>query len=109
MTCHKETSPSNSVDLVSQKVSKLNNIPSIRSLHLPSGNYGPFCLKILHDFIEHHKLSSDLPLPIPGLTTHEALSRIFDVMLHSMGEEKRQETLKNLDEYSMGIPAHFRT
>ena len=93
---------------VSEKISHLNPLPAL-DLKLPSGNYGPYCLKILHDFIEHHKLQSDLPLPIPGLPTHEALSRIFDIMLHSMGEEKRAECLKNLDDYNMGIPAHFRT
>ena len=93
---------------VSEKISNLNPLPNQRSLKLPSGNYGPYCLKILHDFIEHHKLQEDLPLPSPGISTHDALSRIFDIMLHSMGEEKRAECLKNLDEYNMGLPAHFR-
>lgn len=65
-------------------------------------------MKILSEFIDFHKLPKDLPMPCPGLSTHVALSRIFDVILHSMGEEKRQEILSNLDEYNMGIPAHFR-
>src|SRR5271154_4995315 len=92
---------------VSEKISSLNPLLNVRCLKLPRSNYGPYCLKILHDFIEHHKLKEDLPLPIPGLSNHEALSRIFDIMLHSLGEEKRTEYLKNLDEYNIGIPDHF--
>jgi len=78
-----------------------------RALKLPSVNYGPFCLKILNEFIAHNKLP-DLPLPNPGDKTTDALSKIFDVILSSMGEEKRDEIMKNLDEYAMGIPACFR-
>jgi hypothetical protein len=104
----KEDSLSNAVEDVSQKVAKLNNIPSTRSLNLPRGNYGPFCLKIIQEFVAHHKLPANLPVPVAGLSTHVALSRIFDIMLHSMGEEKREEILKNLDEYNMSVPACFR-
>ena len=93
---------------ISEKISTLNPLPTERSLNLPSGNYGPFCMKILSEFIDFHKLPKDLPMPCPGLSTHVALSRIFDVILHSMGEEKRQEILSNLDEYNMSVPAHFR-
>lgn len=81
----------------------MNNIPSIRSVQLPSNNYGPFCLKILSEFIIHHGLSKDLPLPVPGLRTDQALSRIFDIITHSLGSEKREALLKELDEYNAGI------
>ena len=94
---------------VSQKVQKLENISSIKSeLKLPSKDYGPFCMKVLTDFIEHHNLPKDLPLPCPGLTTTEALSRIFNVILYSMGDEKRLDALEKLKEYNMGIPSCFR-
>ncbi len=83
-------------------------MPLKRSLQLPSIKYGPFCMKILQEFITHHNLSKDLPLPTSGLSTHVALSRIFDVILYSMGEEKREEIMKELDQYNMEIPAHFR-
>ena len=43
-------------------------------------------------------------MPVPGLTTHDALSRIFDLILHSMGEAKRLEVLKELDAYVEGLP-----
>jgi len=62
----------------------------------------------LTDFIEHHNLPKDLPMPCAGLSTTEALSRIFDIVLHSMGDEKRNEALEKLKEYNMGIPACFR-
>jgi len=77
-----------------------------RKLTLPK-KYGPMCLKILHEFITHHKLSKNLPLPESSSSTEEALSRIFDVMLHSMGEEKRNEVLDDVSNYSMSLPAFF--
>lgn len=77
-----------------------------RKLTLPK-KYGPMCLKILREFIAYHNLSKDLPLPESGLSTEEALSRIFDVMLYSMGEEKRNEFLQDVNEYSKSLPAFF--
>lgn len=76
----------------------------IRKLILPSTNYGPFCLKILDEFKLYHKLSQELPVPTYSLPLHESLSRIFDIMLHSMGEEKRNEILIELDEYAKSLP-----
>lgn len=67
-------------------------------LKLPEKGYGPICLKILNDFIEHYNLDPKLERPITGLQTHEALSRIFDIILHSMGDEKRQNVLRELSE-----------
>jgi len=43
-------------------------------------------------------------MPVPGLTTQQALSRIFDIILHSLGEEKRLQALTELDEYIAGLP-----
>src|SRR5665213_1835713 len=83
----------------SDKISSMNAVQKSRLLHLPKKAYGPFCLKILCDFIEHHNLAKDLLMPEPNLVIEESLSRIFDVMLHSMGEEKRLDSLKELDKY----------
>lgn len=74
-----------------------------KALTLPKSKYGPLCNKILQDFIEFHKLPKDLPVPCPGLTTHESLARIFDIMLHSMGKEKRDEILKECGIYIEGL------
>lgn len=92
------------MDVISKKVEKLNSIHSGSTLNLPSKNYGPFCLKILHDFIEHHSLPQDLSLPVAGVPTHIILSRIFDIMLHSMGPDKREQALKELKDYNLSIP-----
>jgi hypothetical protein len=75
---------------------------------LPRTNYGPFCLKILSDFIRHNSIDSSIVLPKIGDPPHVLLSRIFDIMLHSLGNEVRDEFVKTLDEYKMGLPAHFR-
>lgn len=93
----------------SEKISGLNSIQKNRVLHLPKKSYGPFCLKIMSDFIEHHNLSKDLLMPMPGLVLEESLSRIFDVMLHSMGEDKRLQALKELDEYIASLPPPPKT
>jgi len=77
-----------------------------RKLTLPK-KYGPMCLKILHEFISYHKLPHDIPVPDSSLSTEEALSRIFDIMLYSIGEEKRNEVLDDVSNYSMSLPAFF--
>lgn len=89
----------NTIKSVTDKIEQLNQVSSMRSLVLPK-KYGPFCMKILHDFIDHHKLCKDLPKPEPGLLIHLSMSRIFDVMLHSMGEEKRNNILKEVEDYN---------
>lgn len=74
-----------------------------KSLTLPKSKYGPICNKILKDFIEFHNLPKDLPMPCPGLLPHEALARIFDIILHSMSKEKKDEILKECDSYIKSI------
>ena len=93
---------------ISEKISILNQLPTARILKLPSGNYGPFCMKIIQEFIVHHNLPTNLPVPVAGVHNHVALSRIFDIMLHSMGQEKREAVLRDLDEYNMSVPACLR-
>ena len=84
------------------------NGKTAKSLKLPKHNYGPFCLKILSEFIAHHNIQKGLPIPCPGLSLEDSLSRIFDIMLHSMGEQKRLEILEDLEKYNMSLPACLR-
>jgi hypothetical protein len=86
----------------------IEKLESEKTLKLPFKEFGPFCLKILQEFIEHHKLPKDLQLPEKAEKLHIGMSKIFDVMLHSMGPEKRNEILIDLDKYKMSLPAHFR-
>ena len=110
MTNINEKSQKNHVEDASQNIAKLNTTPLIEShpLKLPSKCYGSFCLKILKEFIDHHNLDKNLPLPDSNDQTHVALSKIFDVMLHSMGKEKREEFILNSNEYNMSLPACLR-
>lgn len=69
------------------------------ALVLPEKHYGPICGKILKEFISYHNLPNDLPVPEMGLFLHVSLARIFNIMIMSMGEEKRNEVLKEAEEY----------
>ena len=77
-------------------------------LQLPKSAYAPFVLKVLHDFIEHHALPKDLVLPQGNMMIHKIMSCILDVMVHSMGKEKRDEILKDLHTYKLGLPFDLR-
>lgn len=82
--------------------------PSPKILKLPIADYGPMCGRILHEFCLYHNLSADLPVPSVGLPISVSLSRIFDIMLHSMGQEKRDQMIRESNEYLMQIPASLR-
>ena len=79
-----------------------NKLELSDSMILPETSYGPFCNRIMQEFIEYHHLP-DLPLPGPCLPPHIILSRIYDAMLLSMGQEKRNELLIELEEYKKGL------
>ncbi len=59
-------------------------------------------MKILKEFIDHNNLPS-LPVPNKGDAAHIALSKIFDIILHSMGKEKRDQIISELNEYNASI------
>ena len=90
---------------ISKSLDKVKKNNSKRPLNLPTVQYGPFCMKILHEFITHHKLPTELlyALPDKGQPVVLALSRIFDVMLHSMGSDKRESILNELDAYNLSV------
>lgn len=97
---------------VSQKVQNLiETTPSTLSekvLRLPNNKYQPFFLKVVNDFISHHKLPQGLQMPSGNLKLHLALSLILDVMVRSMGEAKRDEIIQELEEYKLGLPREDR-
>lgn len=96
-------------ELVSSKVElMIKEKPIEKRLRLPKSLYGPFCCRILNEFKNHFGLDQNLALPAPEDPTHVALSKIFDIMIQSMGKEKREIILRELDEYLMGVPASFR-
>ena len=88
----------------SQKIVSLNPNTNLTKsvLNLPEKGYGPICLRILNEFIEVNNLDKSLELPVTGLKTHVALGRVFNIILHSMGDERRQNVLRELSE--MGFP-----
>ena len=73
------------------------------SLNLPRHKYEPFFLKIIKDFIEFHKISEDIPFPEGNLSPHMIFSYISELMAYSMGYEKREELIKELEEYKNSI------
>lgn len=79
-----------------------------KKLVFPRHQYGPLCKKILSEFIDHHKLDKNLDLPCIGEKPDISLSKIFDIMLHSMGLEKRYELLKDAEEYLLSLPPSLR-
>lgn len=96
-------------ELISSKVEEfIKEVPVGRKLILPREQYGPFCLRILNEFKKHFNLPEDLEIPKPELKIHMSLSRIFDIMVHAMGDDIRNIILKELDEYVMSLPAHCR-
>jgi hypothetical protein len=97
----KENDDLREVEAISKKILDLKLID--QPFVLPDKRWGTFCIKILQDFIEHHNLSKNIPLPSSHMLIHLALSRIFDVMLYSMGEEKRRNIIKELEEYKLSI------
>ena len=76
-------------------------------LKLPRIAYGTICLKILQEFIEYHKLPSDLPLPESKEATHEALEKIFNILVASMGD-KADDVVKDAMAYYHDLPPNVR-
>lgn len=74
-----------------------------KELRLPEKHYGPLCLKIFSDFCNHHGLPENMPKPEPGLLMHLSLSRILDMMAYSMGNDKREAIIKEIEEYKANI------
>lgn len=80
----------------------------MKDIRLPREHYQSFILKFMKDFVDHHNLHPHVVRIEGNMHLSQALSQIIDVMARSMGEERRKEILKELDEYNMSIPACFR-
>lgn len=80
---------------------KSNKTEEIKLL-LPERGYGPICNRLLKEFISHHKLPR-CSIPEGKCSVHEGISRIVDIMLHSMGKEKRLKLIKETEEYKKSL------
>lgn len=83
--------------------SHMIEISKKKPLALPERYYGAFCNRILLAFIDFHKLDPNLSIPNHQDSPHTALSKVFDIILHSLGDKNRERILKELDEYLMSI------
>jgi hypothetical protein len=99
-----------SIEGTSQKIHNLQtNLQSPKNeLRLPKHRWQPFFVKVLSDFIDFHNLPKDLPMPEGALRLEVCMSRVLDIMLHSMGNEKREKILKELELYKEGLPFDLR-
>ena len=98
------------VDEISQKVQNLiSNVDSKNlEMSLPKHRYEPFFLKIMNDFKSFHKIPDVIKPPQGNTLPHKLFSYILDLMCYSMGQEKRESILKELDQYKQGLPFDMR-
>lgn len=75
---------------------------------LPKHRYEPFFMKVLNDFCSHHNISSGSLAPSGNMLPHKLFSYILDIMTLSMGEEKRKDLLRELEDYKEGLPFDLR-
>jgi len=101
---------SKNLETTSSKVQKASGTSQdkLPEMKLPKSLFQPFFLKVMSDFIEHNKLPSDLPLPQGNMSLPVAMSCILDVISYSMGKEKRDLILQELEEYKAGLPFDLR-
>ena len=109
MIVNKDSNPIN-VNEVSKKVHELMSTPSSLStpLILPKKMYEPFFMKVMCEFRNHHKIPDDTPPPSGIIAPHKLLSYILDVMTKSMGEEKRNDLLVELNHFKEDLPFDLR-
>ena len=97
------------VNLRSKKIESFV-MPKVKyePLMLPRQRFEPFFMKAIRDFKVHHNISEDIPPPQKSMTPDKLLSYILDLMSYSMGEEKRNALLVELNEYKQGLPFDLR-
>lgn len=74
---------------------------------LPRKRFEPFFLKVMRDFLDHHKLPH-LDFPKDGALPHIVFSYIVESLAYSMGAEKRKELIEELEQYKLGLPFDIR-
>lgn len=62
----------------------------------------------MSDFRDHHKIPNHIPPPQGNVLPHKLFSYIVDMMAYSMGAQKRNELMKELEEYKQGLPFDMR-
>jgi hypothetical protein len=65
-------------------------------------------MKVMNDFQKFHNIPDDVPPPQGNMMPHKLLSYIVDLMAYSMGEEKRNDLMRELNEYKEGLPFDLR-
>ena len=81
----------------------------MKRLKLPRYSYGPIVLRLLKEFTAHHRVAEEvIQNPSKEDTSTEALSKILDQMLWSMGTVKHNEMIDEVEEYKKGLPANHR-
>jgi len=60
------------------------------------------------EFADHHKIKDKIELPETGLKMELSLARIFDMMLMTMGEDKREALLDESIAYYRDLPPSVR-
>jgi hypothetical protein len=58
--------------------------------------------------MQHHNIDASMPLPEGKEPTHEALEKIFNIMVASVGEKKREEIIKDAMAYYNDLPPNVR-
>lgn len=77
-------------------------------LVLPKIAYGPMCMRILKEFVAHHEIAGEIDYPDNKDKMEDALSKIFDIILLSMGEKKREDLIVESVAYFRDLPPSLR-
>jgi hypothetical protein len=87
----------------------VSNTSSINAeIALPKHRFEPFFLKVMNDFRSFHKIPDVIKPPQGNGLPHKLFSYILELMSYSMGQEKRDEIFKELEEYKKGLPFDMR-
>lgn len=72
----------------------------------PFGNHITTCENILKEFRSFHKIPEDLPLPDRSADIGSALSKIFDMMIYTFGEERRTKIIEECKDFNNILYPH---
>lgn len=74
---------------------------------LPRIGYGPICNKILHEFVEYHKIGN-VSYPCSTDTMNDAVMKIFNIILLSFDENTRERIIKESIDFYNDLPPSLR-
>lgn len=58
--------------------------------------------------MEYHNIDSSMPVPVAKEATHEGLEKIFNILIASIEEKKREEIIKDAMAYYHDLPPNVR-